>query len=156
MIVHAVDAHLGVQGSAYQSAYYAGQTPEAAPPARVASTVPVAVVAPPPARHSPLLSLSHADAAPCAIQRGYADAKGWGGVIAECDGTQVSVGGQLSVAARDTSATRDVARRVLLRTLDSDVPGVDRMVLPSALMLMLAALALYFVARSFKEEPYRG
>lgn len=154
MIVHAVDAHLGVQGSAYHSAYHAQGVPDAAPPARVASTVPVAVVSPQAARHGGVLS--PADAAPCAIQRGYADAKGWGGVIAECDGTQVSVGGQLSAAARDTSATRDLARRVLLRTLDSDVPGADRMVLPSALMLMLAAVALYFVARSFKEEPYRG
>jgi hypothetical protein len=154
MIVHAVDAQPGAQASAYQIAYYAQEVPDAAPPARVASNAPVAVLPPQATRHGPALSFR--DPAPCAIQRGYADAKGWGGVIAECDGTQVSVGGQLSAAARDTSATRDTARRVLLRTLDSDVPGVDRMVLPSALLLLLAALALYFVARSFKEEPYHG
>lgn len=150
MIVHTVDTLPGAQGSAYHAAYYAQQLPAAAPPARVASNAPVAVAAAP-ARGA----LVARDPAPCSIQHGYADARGWGGVIAECGGSLVSVGSQLSAAARNNGDTRDAARRVLLRSLESDVPVVDRL-LPSALMLILAALALYFVARSFKEEPYRG
>lgn len=150
MIVHAVDAHVSAQGSAYQSAYYGSQraVAAAAPPTRVASTAPVPIAAP--------LALSRHYKAPCSIQRGYADTNGWGGVIAECDGSMVSVGGQMAAGPLDADDYRGAARRVLLGSLDADVPGSNRLVLPSALMLMLAALALYFVARSFREEPYRG
>lgn len=152
MIVHTVDTLPGAQGSAYQAAYYAQQLPAAAPPARVASNAPVAVTAP--SGHAPLAASR--DPAPCSIRHGYADARGWGGVIAECGGSLVSVGSQLSAAAGGAGDSPSAARRVLLRSLEPDMPGVHRLLLPSALMLLLAALALYFVARSFTEEPYRG
>jgi hypothetical protein len=146
MIVHAVDA-LQAQGSAYEAAYAAAapQAP-AAPLARVASNAPVAVAAAQP----------RGEPAPCSIQRGYADLNGWGGVVAECSGTVVSVGGQLVVAGRNAAGGRDLARRLLQGSLESDSPASDRLALPSFLLLMLAGLALYFVARSFREEPYRG
>ncbi len=155
MIVHAVDAHFSAPGSAYEMAYSGlRQTVAAAPPIRVAANEPVPISAPPVHRSG---LLSHRNEAPCAIQRGYADLNGWGGVIAECDGNLVSVGGQVALGQAVASGDiRDGARRVLLNSLESDVPGSNRMMLPSALMLMLAGLALYFVARSFREEPYRG
>ena len=155
MIVHAVDAHLTAQQSAYEVVYSGPQQPAAAaPPTRVAANAPVPISAP--LTHKSSLQL-HRNEAPCAIQRGYADINGWGGVIAECDGNLVSVGGQVALGqAVGSGDTRDGARRVLLNSLESDVPGSNRMMLPSALMLMLAGLALYFVARSFREEPYRG
>lgn len=152
MIVHAIDAHFSAQRSAYEMAYSGPQQPAAAPPVRIASNAPVPVSAPPALRPG-ILSRNEA---PCSIQRGYADANGWGGVIAECDGNIVSVGGEVALApAAATGEVRDDARRVLLGSLEPDVPGANRMMLPSVLMLMLAALALYFVARSFREEPYR-
>jgi len=154
MIVHAVDAHPLAQASAYQQMADYSQ-PAAAPPLRVASSG--IVVALPPASR-PAAPLPH-NKAPCSIQRGYADANGWGGVIAECNGSVVSVGGRIDWSNPLQPAAgrnEDSMRRVLLSALEPERPGSRHLLLPSALMLMLAALALFFVVRSFKEEPYRG
>lgn len=154
MIVHAVDVHPVAQTSAYQQLADYSQA-AAAPPLRVAST---GIVGALPATPKPAAPLSH-NKAPCSIQHGYADANGWGGVIAECDGSVVSVGGRIDWSNPVQPAAGhdgDSLRRVLLRSLEPERPGSRHLLLPSALMLMLAALALFFVVRSFKEEPYRG
>lgn len=154
MIVHAVDAYPVAQTSAYQQLADYSQ-PAAAPPLRVASSGIAVGLPPAPKAAAPL---SH-NKAPCAIQRGYADANGWGGVIAECDGSVVSVGGRFdwsSTVQSGAGRNEDGMRRVLLRSLEPERPGSRGLLLPSALMLILAALALFFVVRSFKEEPYRG
>jgi len=153
MIAHSVDITSMRQPSAYATVYANSPQADSRPLTVVASASDAPLNGPIQTVDAPQFG----DAAPCHIQRGFVDDDSWGSVTASCNGRMVTVGGPVSPAPRQTALWRNSrhaaadrqSRQMLLQFLDTDADAPAQASLLVSVMLLLAALAVFFSATIF-------